>query len=222
IIYKELQQLSREKNQVINERVVCMNQLHAEQAQALPNFKTIKRLNERILLLQSQEKEINADMLDKVEKDKDARESVKLMSSIPGVGKVTAISVLAETNGFELIRNKKQLTSYAGLDIREKQSGTSIKGKARISKKGNKNLRKTLHFPAITATRINNQYRELFHRIVSKTGIKMKGLVAVQRKILELMYILFKNKTPYQANYQENRTANQKDPCPILADSGSL
>lgn len=130
IIYKELQQLSREKNQVINERVVCMNQLHAEQAQALPNLKTIKRLNERILLLQGQEKEIKADMLDKVEKDKDARESVKLMSSIPGVGKVTAISVLAETNGFELISNKKQLTSYAGLDIREKQSGTSIKRKS--------------------------------------------------------------------------------------------
>ena len=51
-----------------------------------------------------------------------------------------------------------------------------------------------MHFPAITATRINDQYRELFHRIVSKTGIKMKGLVAVRRKILELMYILFKNK----------------------------
>jgi len=222
IIYKELQQLSREKNQVISERVVCMNQLHAEQIQALPNLKTIKRLNERILLLQSQEKEINTDMLEKVEKDKEASESVKLMSSIPGVGKVTAISVLAETNGFELIRNKKQLTSYAGLDIREKQSGTSIKGKARISKKGNKNLRKTLHFPAITATRINNQYRELFHRIVSKTGIKMKGLVAVQRKILELMYTLFKTKTLYQENYKENRVKNQKDSYPMLADSGSL
>lgn len=72
-----------------------------------------------------------------------------------------------------------------------------------------------MHFPVITATRINDQYRELFHRIVSKTGIKMKGLVAVRRKILELMYILFKNKTPYQANYQENRAANKKDSYPM-------
>ena len=222
IVYKELQQLSREKNQVISERVVCMNQLHAEKIQALPNLKTIKRLDERILLLQNQEREINDDMLEKVEESEEASESVDLMSSIPGVGKATAIAVLAETNGFELIRNKKQLTSYAGLDIREKQSGTSIKGKARISKKGNKNLRKSLHFPSITATRVSNQYQEVFHRIVSKTGIKMKGLVAVQRKILELMYTLFKNKTPYQANYQQNRVANQKDSYPMLADSGSL
>lgn len=222
IVYKELQQLSREKNQVISEWVVCMNQLHAEKTQALPNLKTIKRLNERILLLQNQEKEINADMLTEVEKNKEAGENVRLLSSIPGVGKATAISVLAETNGFELIRNKKQLTSYAGLDIREKQSGTSIKGKPRISKKGNKNLRKALHFLSITATRVNKQYGELFHRIVSKTGIKMKGLVAVQRKILELMFTLFKNKTSYRPDYHENRVANPKDFHPILADSGSL
>ena len=66
-VYKELQQLSREKNQVISERVVCMNQLHAEKSEALPNTKTIKRLETRISLLEKQEKEINTDMLKEVE-----------------------------------------------------------------------------------------------------------------------------------------------------------
>lgn len=55
-VYKELQQLSREKNQVISERVVCMNQLHAEKVEALPNAKTLKRLKVRITLLEKQEK----------------------------------------------------------------------------------------------------------------------------------------------------------------------
>ena len=109
-----------------------------------------------------------------------------------------------------MIRNKKQLTSYAGLDIREKQSGTSVKGKPRISKKGNRNLRKTLHFPAMTAVKLNQEHRELFHRIVNKTGIKMKGLVAVQRKLLELMYILYKTKTFYEVNFEENRAKIKK------------
>lgn len=221
-VYKELQQLSREKNQVISERVVCMNQLHAEKAEALPNTKTIKRLKTRISLLEKQEKEINADMLKEVENSNEATEGMNFLSSIPGIGKATAIAVLAETNGFELIRNKKQLTSYAGLDIREKQSGTSVKGKPRISKKGNKNLRKTLHFPAMTAVKLNQEHRELFHRIVNKTGIKMKGLVAVQRKLLELMYILYKTKTFYEVNFEENRAKNQKDFHPTEADSGSL
>ncbi|WP_257984719.1 IS110 family transposase, partial [Psychroflexus sp. MES1-P1E] len=58
--------------------------------------------------------------------------------TIPRVGELTAVTVLAETNGFELIRNKKQLTSYAGFDVKEKQSGTSVKGKPRISKRGNR------------------------------------------------------------------------------------
>lgn len=212
LVYKELQQLSREKNQVIQERVRCMNQLHAEKTQALPNSRTIKRLTQRISLLKKQEKEINEDMDSQVKKSTEATEGVNLLSSIPGIGKSTATTILAETNGFELIRNKKQLISYAGLDIREKQSGTSIKGKPRISKKGNKNIRKTLHFPAMTAVKINKNHQELFQRITDKTGVKMKGLVAVQRKLLELMYILFKNKTFYQTDFEESRVKNQRNP----------
>jgi transposase len=60
---------------------------------------------------------------------------------------------LAETNGFELIRNKRQLTSYVGLDVKEKQSGTSVKGKPRISKSGNRHLRKAMHLLGLTAVR---------------------------------------------------------------------
>ena len=105
---------------------------------------------------------------------------------------LTAAIILGETNGFELIRNVKQLTSYAGLDVREKQSGTSIKGKATISKRGNKYLRKAMHFPALTAIRYTDRYKAIFARGVSKHGIKMKAVVAVQRKILEMSYIVFK------------------------------
>ena len=78
----------------------------------------------------------------------------------------------AETNGFELIRNKRQLTSYAGLDVKEKQSGTSVKGMPRISKKGNKYLRKAMHMPALAAIRCDVRYGAIFKRLVSKHGIK--------------------------------------------------
>lgn len=217
-VYKTLQQLSREKNQVVAERVMCMNQLHAENTEAHPNKATIKRLNQRIKLLKSQEKEIVNDMQLEVKNSKEASENIAYMTSIPGVGEATAISVLAETNDFELIKNKRQLTSYAGLDVREKQSGTSVKGKPKISKKGNRNLRKALHFPSMTAVKRNDEHRELFHRIVSRTGIKMKALVAVQRKLLELMYILYKTKSFYEASYEENRAKNKEIFHPIQAD----
>ena len=135
--------------------------------------------------------------------------AVKLIKTIPGVGSLTAATVLSETNGFELIRNKKQLTSYAGLDVREKQSGTSVKGKPSISKRGNKYLRKAMHLPALAALRIDPKFKSLFTRLVEKHGIKMKAAVAVQRKLLEMIFTINRTNTPYQANFEEQKKEKQ-------------
>lgn len=204
-IYKVLQQFTRERDQIVEERVVVKNQLHAEKAEAEPNQKSIARLTERIRFLNGQEREIKEDIDSCIEEDQTLKKEIDNLSTIPGVGRLTAVIVLAETNGFELIRNKKQLASYAGLDIREKQSGTSVKGKPRISKKGNRNLRKAMHLPALTAVKWDDNLRDTYARLVGRHGIKMKALVAVQRKLLELTYTLFKNKTTYEKQYENNR-----------------
>jgi transposase len=200
-VYHRLRQLTRERNQVIDSRTVAKNQLHAEKHEAVPNLKTIKRTNQLIAFLDKQEKEISKEITALIRESKQILEAVNILTSIPGVGELTAATVLAETTGFDLIKNKKQLTSFAGLDIVEKQSGTSIKGKPRISKRGNTYLRKALHLPALAAIRFNERYKDFFARLVSKHGIKMKAVVAVQRKLLELMYSLFKTKTAYDKNY---------------------
>src|SRR6266700_6766361 len=135
-----------------------------------------------------------------------------LICSLPGVSLLTAATILAETNGFELIRNKKQLTSYAGLDVKEKESGTSVKGKARISKKGNKYLRKAMHFPALTAIRHDKRFKAIFARLVDKHGIKMKAAVAVQRKLLEMTYIIYKTNNRYDKDYlNQNEKIENKE-----------
>ena len=200
-IYKELQQLTRERNQIVQERSVIKNQIHAEKTESEPNQKSLERMQARIRFLNSQEKEIKADITDIVSKDPDLKQVINNITTIPGVGELTAVIVLAETNGFELIRNKSQLSSYAGLDVKEKQSGTSVKGKPRISKKGNRNLRKSMHLPSLTAVKWDENFKNIYARLISKNGIKMKALVAVQRKILELIYILFKNETVYDKEY---------------------
>lgn len=197
IVYKELQQLTRERDQIVQERSVIKNQVHAENAESEPNQKSMERMQARIRFLNSQEKEIKDDIAAIVNKNTDLKKVIDRVTSIPGVGELTAVIVLAETNGFELIRNKSQLSSYAGLDVREKQSGTSVKGKPRISKKGNRNLRKSMHLPALTAVKWDDNFREIYARLISKHGIKMKALVAIQRKILELIYVLFKNEIDY-------------------------
>lgn len=204
-LYKRLQQLTRERNQIVEERVMVKNQLHAEESEAEPNSSSVNRIKKRITFLNIQEQEIKRDIDSHIIKDELISKEIETICTIPGIGKLTAVTVLAETNGFELIRNKKQLVSYAGLDVKEKQSGTSVKGKPRISKKGNRNLRKAMHLPALSAIKHDEYFKEIFVRLVSKSGIKMKSVVAVQRKLLELIYVLHKNKSVYQKHYEENK-----------------
>ena len=119
--------------------------------------------------------------------------------------------VLAETNGFELIRSKKQLVSYSGLDVKLKDSGTSVKGKPKISKRGNRHLRKAVHMPALSAMRFNEHHKAVFVRLISKHGIKMKAVVAVQRKLLELIYTIFKTDKAFDKDYQQKELLISKN-----------
>lgn len=200
-IYKKLQQLTRERSQLVEERTMIKNQLHAEKAEARPNKQSIERANKRIALLNKQEEEIKKELTDLIKTDEEVKQIVLLICSIPGIGLLTTATVLGETNGFNLIRNKRQLTSYAGLDVKEKKSGTSVKGKPCISKRGNKHLRKAMHLPALSAIRHDERFKAIFIRLVSKHGIKMKAAVAVQRKLLEMVYTIYKTKQKFDKNY---------------------
>jgi len=200
-VFRYLRQLTRERDQLVQERTMIKNQLHAEKTESDPNSSTLKRIKQRIDLLNKQEKIIKEEIETLLKKEKELKEELALICSIPGIGTLTAATILAETNGFELVRNKRQLASYAGFDVQQKQSGTSVKGKTRISKKGNKNLRKAMHLPALTAIRHDERFKAIFARIVSKHGIKMKAAVAVQRKLLEMSYTIFKSRTSYKKNY---------------------
>ena len=208
-IYKKLQQLTRERGQLIDERTVIKNQLHAEQAEAKPYQESIDRANERLVLLNKQVAQIVKELKELINTEEEVKQIVLLICTIPGIGLLTAATILGETNGFELIRNKRQLTSYAGLDVKEKQSGTSVKGKPRISKKGNRHLRKAMHLPALAAIRHNERYKAIFVRLVSKHGIKLKAAVAVQRKLLEMSFTIFKTKTKFDKEFFKEKVESE-------------
>jgi transposase len=204
-LFKKLRQLSRERDQLVQARTMAKNQLHAELAEAEPNSSSVVRIKKQIAFFNKQELEIRSEITELSKQDEKVNGSIKIICSLPGVGLLTAVTVLAETNGFELIRNKRQLTSYAGLDVKEKQSGTSVKGKPRISKHGNKYLRKAMHMPALAAIRFDEKHKAIFARLVSRHGIKMKAVVAVERKLLEMIYTLYKTNRPYDKEYFKSK-----------------
>lgn len=211
-VYKKLRQLTRERDQLIEVRTMSKNQLHAEQSEAEPNASSLSRTKKHITFLDNQIKEIVSSIKELINADQELKRRVDQACTIPGIGVLTAATVLAETNCFNLINNKKQLSSYAGLDVKEKQSGTSVKGKAKISKRGNRYLRKCLHMPALSAIRSDERLKSVFARLVSKHGIKMKAAVAVQRKLLEMIYVLYKKNENFDKAYFKKLESNMVTP----------
>jgi len=205
-VFNQLKQLSREREQLQKLLTQTKNQLHAEKAGAWPNKKSITRMTLLQKMYNKQIDEIEKDIEAIIKANPDLQKRINHVTTIPGVGLITAVTTIAETNGFNLIRNKRQLVSFTGYDVVEKQSGISVRGKAHISHRGNRHIRRAMHMPALTSIRHTEHSKELFKRLVSKHGIKMKGVVAVQRKMLVLIYTLWKK----QEDYDETKYSVKK------------
>ena len=197
-----LRSLTREKQQIEDELTTVRNQMEAQKNAQLNLKDTAKRQNQRVALLEKQITAIEGEIKVLVKADEELKQQVSYVQSIRGIGFATAVTLIAETQGFKYVENKSQLVSYAGLDVVKRESGTSVRGRTCISKKGNSHIRKALHFPAMVAVKVEGDMKELYDRVLERNPkIKMKALVAVQRKLLVLAYTLYKNKTTYDPKY---------------------
>ena len=205
-----LKQLTRDRVTLLTEKTAITNRLHALNASFEPHKKVIKRINQRLKLIAKQIKEVEKEIAQTIQTDEILKGKVDNICKVKGLGIVTVATIIAETNGFVLFTSRGQLISYAGYDVVQRESGTSVRGKTRISKKGNKHIRRALHFPAITIVKYETHFKQLFDRVVVKSGIKMKGYVAVQRKILILIYTLFKKDIAYDSNYHNQKKETEE------------
>lgn len=122
----------------------------------------------------------------------------RIMDDLQGVGILTVCVILAETNGFKLFGNVRQLISFCGYDVKENQSG-KFKGKAKISKQGNSHVRRILHMPALNVVRFGVEpFVSVWQRVYENSGVKMKAYVAIQRKLLALIYTLYKKQEAFR------------------------
>ena len=200
-IYRILRTLSRERQQLISNRTIVKNHIHAETHTGDPVKTVITRMTNHIKYLNKQIESIEKEMSKVVLKDDFVTKKVSKITTIPGVAFLTAVTVIAETNGFNNITSIKQLSSYAGYDVNIKESG-KWKGKARISKKGNSHIRKAMYMPFLSSIRFTETYRKFYERVNEN---KVSGLIAgtaIQRKLLGLIYTLWKNDTVYIDNYE--------------------
>lgn len=199
--FKELKSLTRERATLIAIRTQFKNSLHALKHSHEPNAATLKRTGSMIKELNVNVKSIEKEIASIVKGDEALRDQIAYLTSIPGVSLLTAVIVASETDGFSLIENIRQLCSYAGLDVKIVESG-KWKGRSKISKKGNSHIRAALHMPSLSTARFCKQHNVFYNRIVERKQKPMIGVIAVSRKLLILMYTLWKSKTSYQEDYQ--------------------
>lgn len=204
-IFRTLKQLTRERMSLVKDRNALTNQLHALNHSHQACKETIKRLVKRITLVEKQINDIQIQM-DKIAcSNSDLNDKLKHVMTIPGVSTITALSIISETDGFTNITNRRQLISYVGLDVVLKESGT-LAWKPRISKRGNSHIRAALYMPAISSI-VHNKVLSLYYNRLKERGKKGKmGVVALQRKLLVLIYTLYKNGIDYNPEYS---TKNQ-------------
>ncbi|SDN13608.1 IS110 family RNA-guided transposase [Kriegella aquimaris] len=201
---QELKGLSRERSSLLNDRTMETNRQGAIASGVHSNARALKRHKIRLKLLNTQIAAVEEEMRILISKNEVLKRKLDYLISIPGVSFISAATVIGETLGFESIVNAKQLVSYAGYDVVLRESG-NFKGKTRISKKGNSHIRAVLHMPSMTCVRCNPTLKQFYNRLKPNKAKPLVALVAVQRKLLILMYTLWKNEENYDAKFETKK-----------------
>ncbi len=208
---RELRQLVRYRSQLVKHRSQFKQQLHALNHSYEPFSTVLEGQNAHVEYLDKQIKEIEQSIEACVKKDEDMFERLTNVCTIKGISLITAASVIAETYGFALFSSIPQLVSYAGYDVVENQSGNRV-GKTKISKKGNSRIRAALHLPALSAKKNEPNIKSFYERIYKRNPkIKMIGCVAVQRKLLVLIYTLYRKNVSYDPHYEHQKNQSAKN-----------
>jgi len=128
------------------------------------------------------------------------QERFEQLDSIPGIAATSAIALLAELSLLSPDLDVRQWVATAGLDPREYSSGTSVRRKTRISKAGNRHLRRALYMPALVAVQHDPLLRAFYQHLLARGKEKLQALVAVMRKLLHAIFGIFKHRQLYDGS----------------------
>lgn len=198
---RQIKALLRERQALCEQHTRLSNRLHAARRAWQHPQSTIERLIERIGQLEDYLDQIDEELQALWKPEQVLAEPIERIAGINGVGEQTILQVVAETNGFALIDSRQQLASYSGLDVVLDESGDH-KGSNKISKHGNAHIRRALYMPALSAIQHNPALKAFYERLVAKNPKrKLIALTAVMRKLLLLIYSLWKSGQHYDPDF---------------------
>ena len=190
-----LQQLDAVHEQLTRQAVALGNQLEAFTQSGLLEKQTAQFLESTLEFIAVQQQRIEAKIQALIQAYHS--EMLRCLTTIPGIGKKTAILLIVLSDGFKKFASHKQLTAYVGLSPRIYESGSSIKGRTKLCKMGMSRIRALLYLCAWSAKRCNPACKALYQRLVAKGKAKRLALIAVAHKLLKQAFAIATAGKPY-------------------------
>jgi transposase len=197
---RELQALVRRLESLVEMRVMEENRLSS----GITVDSVRQSVEEHLSYLNDEIKRTEKLIRDHINNHPGLKRQSELLDSIPGIAETTAALLLSEITDIKQYRSARQVAAYAGLVPRERQSGSSVRGRTRLSKIGNARLRRALYFPAITALRCSPFFQAWAKGLRERGKSKMSVICAVMRKLVHLAYGVLKSEQPFDPEWAKS------------------
>lgn len=166
------------------------------------NKKTRKLCNSSIKALEKDIEEIDEEIKNTLKSDAELNRLFTIVSSVDGIGMVTATQIIITTNEFKDINEAKKFACYSGVVPFEHSSGSSIRGRSRVSRMANKKVKSLLHMAAMASITMKGEMREYFDRKVKEGKNKMSIINAIRNKLILRIFACVKENRKYEKIYR--------------------
>ena len=160
-----------------------------------------KYFKRSIEVLKSDLKKVEKEIQKVIKEDEELKRLFSLVQSVKGVGPILAANVLVTTNEFKDINDPKKYACYAGVAPFEYSSGTSIRGKRKVSRKANMQVKSILHMAALVAIQSNKEITEYYERKLKEGKAKMNIINAVRNKLIHRIFACVRDNRKYENIY---------------------
>ena len=197
----ELRALLHARDHIVGLLTLEAGRHHAMDHQHHPNPRALGFCEARQKLLEQQLEEATGAIKALILASEEVQEKVTLLTSIPGIGPLTASILLVETMHLSRMESSNQWAAYAGLSPVPRQSG-SFTGRTHISKIGNARLRRAFYLCALTASRMKNKFGDFYRHLITQGKPKKVALIALARKLLRVAFAVLKSGCTFHSEYR--------------------
>ncbi len=194
----DLQALSRRISALLVSRAQEKNRLHVEDQLATRTHAIRASIERHIDAINAEIDALTEAAVETLQKLPRLERRFALLTSVKGIGRASAIALLAELAVLPDDLSTRQWVAHAGLDPRHYESGSSVRSNTRISKVGNRHLRSALFMPAMVAVRSQPEVRAFYDKLIAKGKKPLQAIVAVMRKLLHAIHGMFRTETEFE------------------------